>query len=113
MVQRWDAFVPPEFEHDTSLRAREQEQDRGSKSKTHSARVPLPHSEAAPYSAVAVGQVWLVVLDSMGQVWRWVHRVWGHEATDSELAYAPVSQAHGHHHIGQCFSLLHCSADQF
>ena len=36
-----------------------------------------PHSEAAPYSAVAVGQVWLVVLDSLGQVWRWVHRVWG------------------------------------
>ena len=37
----------------------------------------------------------------------------GHEATDTGLAYAPVSQAHGHHHIGQCFSLLHCSADQF
>ena len=24
-----------------------------------------------------MGQVWLVVLDSLGQVWRWVHRVWG------------------------------------
>ena len=36
----------------------------------------------------------------------------GHEATDTGLAYAPVSQAHGHHHIVQCFSLLHCSADQ-
>ena len=37
----------------------------------------------------------------------------GHEATDTGLTYAPVSQAHGHHHIVQCFSLLHCSADQF
>ena len=37
----------------------------------------------------------------------------GHEATDIGLAYAPVSQAHGNHHIVQCFSLLHCSADQF
>ena len=27
----------------------------------------------------------------------------GHEATDSGLAYAPVSQAHGHNHIVQCF----------
>ena len=25
----------------------------------------------------------------------------GHEATDTGLAYAPVSQAHGHHHT-QC-----------
>ena len=37
----------------------------------------------------------------------------GHEATDTGLAYAPVSQAHGHHHSVQCFALLHCSADQF
>ena len=37
----------------------------------------------------------------------------GHEATDTGLAYAPVSQAHGHNHIVQCFSSLHCSADQF
>ena len=37
----------------------------------------------------------------------------GHEATDTGLAYAPVSQAHGHNHIAQCFSSLHCSADQF
>ena len=29
----------------------------------------------------------------------------GHEATDTGLAYAPVSQAHGHHHIVQCFFL--------
>ena len=36
----------------------------------------------------------------------------GHEATDTGHAYAPVSQAHGHHHIVQCFSLLHSSADQ-
>ena len=32
----------------------------------------------------------------------WVGLVWcvrrGHEATDTGLAYAPVSQAHGHHH---------------
>ena len=35
----------------------------------------------------------------------------GHEATDTGLAYAPVSQAHGHNHIVQCFSSLHCSAD--
>ena len=39
--------------------------------------------------------------------------IWGHEATDTGLAYAPVSQAHGHHHTVQCFALLHCSADQF
>ena len=37
----------------------------------------------------------------------------GHEATDTGRAYAPVSQAHGHHHSVQCFALLHCSADQF
>ena len=37
----------------------------------------------------------------------------GHEATDTGFAYAPVSQAHGHHHSVQCFALLHCSADQF
>jgi hypothetical protein len=37
----------------------------------------------------------------------------GHEATDTGLAYAPVLQAHGHHHTVQCFALLHCSADQF
>ena len=37
----------------------------------------------------------------------------GHEATDTGLAYAPVSQAHGHHPSVQCFALLHCSADQF
>ena len=34
----------------------------------------------------------------------------GHEATDTGLAYAPVSQAHGHHHTVQCCALLHCSA---
>ena len=28
----------------------------------------------------------------------------GHEATDTGLAYAPVSQAHGHNHIVQCFA---------
>ena len=33
----------------------------------------------------------------------------GHEATDTGLAYAPVSQAHGHHHTVQCFALLRCS----
>ena len=37
----------------------------------------------------------------------------GHEATDTGFAYAPVSQAHGHHHTVQCCALLHCSADQF
>ena len=36
----------------------------------------------------------------------------GHEATDTGLAYAPVSQAHGHNHIVQCISSLHCSANQ-
>ena len=41
------------------------------------------------------------------------HALNGHEATDIGLAYAPVSQAHGHNHIVQCFSSLHCSADQF
>ena len=35
------------------------------------------------------------------------------ELQGCELAYAPVSQAHGHHHAVQCFALLHCSADQF
>ena len=28
----------------------------------------------------------------------------GHEATETGLAYAPVSQAHGHNHIVQCFA---------
>ena len=37
----------------------------------------------------------------------------GHEATDTGFAYAPVSQAHRHHHSFECFALLHCSADQF
>ena len=37
---------------------------------------------------------------------------WGHEATDTGFAYAPVPQAHGHHHSVQCFALLHCSAHQ-
>ena len=27
----------------------------------------------------------------------------GHEATETGLAYAPVSQAHGHNHIVQCY----------
>ena len=35
---------------------------------------------------------------------------WGHEATEAGLAYAPVSQAHGHNHIVQCFSC--CTAAQ-
>ena len=30
--------------------------------------------------------------------------VGGHEATETGLAYAPVSQAHGHNHIVQCFA---------
>ena len=34
----------------------------------------------------------------------------GHEATDTGLAYAPVSRAHGHNHIVQCFS--RCTAAQ-
>ena len=34
----------------------------------------------------------------------------GHEATETGLAYAPVSQAHGHNHIVQCFS--RCTAAQ-
>ena len=33
--------------------------------------------------------------------WMWGK---GHEATETGLAYAPVSQAHGHNHIVQCFS---------
>ena len=33
-----------------------------------------------------------------------------HEATDTGLAYAPVSQAHGHNHIVQCFP--RCTAAQ-
>ena len=28
----------------------------------------------------------------------------GHEATETGLAYAPVSQAHGHNHIVQCIA---------
>ena len=28
----------------------------------------------------------------------------GHEATETGLAYAPVSQAHGHNHMVQCFA---------
>ena len=46
-------------------------------------------------------------------VWCGQRQRGGHEATDTGLAYAPVSQAHGNHHIVQCFSLLHCSADHF
>ena len=34
----------------------------------------------------------------------------GHEATDTGLAYAPVSQVHGPNHIVQCFS--RCTATQ-
>ena len=34
----------------------------------------------------------------------------GHEATETGLAYAPVSQAHGHNHIVQCVSC--CTAAQ-
>ena len=34
----------------------------------------------------------------------------GHEATDTGLAYAPMSQAHGHNHIIQCFP--RCTAAQ-
>ena len=37
----------------------------------------------------------------------------GHEAADTGLAYAPVSQAHGHHHSAQCFASLHRSAARF
>ena len=40
-------------------------------------------------------------------------RGWGHDATDTGLAYAPVSQAHGHHHSVQCFASLHRSAARF
>ena len=32
--------------------------------------------------------------------------LWGHEATDIGLAYAPVSEAHGHHHTQ--FNVLPC-----
>ena len=52
---------------------------------------PPPHLEAAPYSAVAVGQIWLVVLGSLGQVWRWVHRVWGGAGGEGRLVVQPVS----------------------
>ena len=34
----------------------------------------------------------------------------GHEATNTGFAYAPVSQAHGHHHSLQCFAC--CTAAQ-
>ena len=34
-----------------------------------------------------------------GDVW-----VRGHEATETGFAYAPVSQAHGHNHIVQCYA---------
>ena len=33
-----------------------------------------------------------------------LHAGFGHEATETGLAYAPVSQAHGHNHIVQCFA---------
>ena len=39
--------------------------------------------------------------------------VGGHEATDTGLAYAPVSQAHGLHHSVQCSASLHRGADRF
>ena len=31
----------------------------------------------------------------------------GHEATDTGFAYAPVSQAHGHHHFRRGGGVLH------
>ena len=35
---------------------------------------------------------------------RWGDLGCGHEATETGLAYAPVSQAHSHNHIVQCVS---------
>ena len=40
-----------------------------------------------------------------GDLQRAVERLEGHEATETGLAYAPVSQAHGHNHIVQCFAV--------
>ena len=39
-------------------------------------------------------------------LWLWSsgHSFSGHEATETGLAYAPVSQAHGHNHIVQCLA---------
>ena len=48
-------------------------------------------------------RVTLRLLALLGQVtWTETVSFRGHEATETGLAYAPVSQAHGHNHIVQC-----------
>ena len=52
-----------------------------------------------------------VVLGGLARKAEYVHHIcwgawWGHEATDTGLAYAPVSEAHGHHHTQ--FNVLPC-----
>ena len=41
-----------------------------------------------------------IFLGPGSKVWAFLRK--GHEATETGLAYAPVSQAHGHNHIVQC-----------
>ena len=70
---------------------------------------PPPRGVDAPILVVAAMPLWPPLpLPVPGR-----RRRRGHEATDTGLAYAPVSQAHGHHHSTHCCALLHCSADQF
>ena len=71
------------------------------------ARSPCPVPSSAPQSISTTGMVGHRRFGGQAAM------TGGHEATDTGLAYAPVSQAHGHHHTVQCFALLHCSVEQF
>ena len=56
-----------------------------------------------------IQRLWHPGLKKLHQPWLVVSER-GHEATETGLAYAPVSQAHGHNHIVQCVSC--CTAAQ-
>ena len=66
---------------------------------------PVPPREPASAAGKGGGELF-------GHLRRFLvqHFQGGHEATDTGLAYAPVSQAHGHNHIVQCIS--RCTAAQ-
>ena len=60
----------------------------------------LTRCKVVSCSVVCCGVLWSAVVGDV----LWCDVLCGHEATDTGLAYAPVSQAHGHNHIVQCFS---------
>ena len=62
-------------------------------------------SKAAKTRAKGKVSAWEAKLASLREEGAEEERIrWGHEATETGLAYAPVSQAHGHNHIVQCFA---------